>query len=222
MQGILVKSELVLQISNFMLIQKVKTLSINMMGKQILRLLKNNKLVIIFLYFTFIVYSCKNNKEREMIINNQNGLSGHLEQIIECFIEEYNIQGKSIYISEQYPTLEDKHPIFKKGISKYVYISMITYTPSDIRPNRILYTTGMSNYTLFYAIDKDREMTISNDLIWKRMILPKREEPDGKDFPIIIDYIETHFLYNIDENRIELSDFKSESCKGRLDDKYEW
>ncbi len=71
LQGILVKSELVLQILNFMLIQKVKTLSINMMGKQILRLLKNNKLVVVFLYFTFIVYSCKNNKERERRISKE-------------------------------------------------------------------------------------------------------------------------------------------------------
>ncbi len=193
------------------------------MGKQILRLLKNNKLVVVFLYFTFIVYSCKNNKEREMIIHNQNGLSGHLEQIIECFIEEYNVQGKSFYIFEGYPKIEHKLPIPRIDIDKYVYISIVVYDQNpEILENQVLYSTELNNYTLFYSKHKDREMAISNNLIWRKVIPFKDEEYNSKEYSKVIDHIDTEFLYNKEENVIELSNFKSESCKGRLDDKYEW
>lgn len=184
------------------------------------RLIKNKFIRFYFcIVFVLIVYSCD---EKDKIIYNQNGLSGHLEQIIECFVEDYDIQGKNIYAYEQYPTIEHKLPIFKKDINKYVYISMIPYTPSDIGSNRILYSAEMDDYTLFYAMDKNREMAISNNLIWKRIEFPEKEGTDTPKVLGIIDYKQTHFLYNIQENVIELSHFKSESCKGRLNDEYEW
>lgn len=172
------------------------------------------------LKYTFLItlLLCSCNKPKDKILHNSDGLSGHLEQIVTCFVEQYKIsENSNIYISEQSPTIEDRNPALKRSISEYMYISMVVYTPSNIRPNRILYTTETDNYTLFYDMDKGRKMAISNNLIWKKMNLPEREKHNAKEFPIIIDYIETHFLYNKEENTIEISDFKSEYCKGRIE-----
>lgn len=196
-----------------------------MMGRQILRLLKNNKLVVAFLFFAFTAYSCnKINKQEEMIIHNQNGLSGHLEQIIECFIEEYNIQGGTMCVFEAYPTHKNQLPDSFNPIDKYVYISIGVYNKTPhILENQVLYSTELSDYTLLYSKHREKEMAISNNLIWKE-IAPLKDEEIVERTKKIIDpiYIKTEFLYNKEENVIELSDFKSESCKGRLDDEYEW
>lgn len=46
-----------------------------------------------------------------------------ISSILKCFIEEYNVQGKSFYIFEGHPKTEHKLPIPRIDIDKYVYIS---------------------------------------------------------------------------------------------------
>lgn len=192
---------------------------------RILRLLKNNKFNGFYFFFMFILVFCscnKTNKQEDMIIHNPNELSGHLEQIIECFVKEYKVKGKILCIFEGYPTIEHKHPDFITDINidRYVYIVITVYDGvPKINENRVLYTTKLNDYTLYYVFGKDKIMGISNDLIWNKI---ETTDNNTNKFRGFIDYIETQFLYNKEENVIELSDFKSESCKGRLNDEYEW
>lgn len=170
---------------------------------------------------SLIIYGCNNSKE--MNIHNENGLSGHLQEIVDCFVEQYKIpKGSNIYISEGYFTKHSKPFFPTMNINKHVYIVMIEYADDipKISDNRVLYSTKLNSYTLFYALDKDKEMSISNNLVWKKVEQSKEEK--SEEIPVIVDYLETQFVYNKEENVIELSDFRSESCKGRLNDEYEW
>lgn len=173
-----------------------------------------------FLYL-LIIYSCNNsNNSGEMIIYNENGLQGRLQEILTCFIEQYKIpEDDHIYISEGYLRTESKLLFPTMDINRHIYIVIkdYAYDIPIIGTNRVLYKTKLNNHIIFYALDKDKEMGISNNLVWEVVESPIKEE-----LPIIVDYLETQFIYNIQENVIELSDFKSESCKGRLNDEYEW
>ncbi len=187
----------------------------------ILRLLKRSKKIGFCFILSLSLCSCSwFNKHDETINHNKNGLSEPLEQIIDCFVKEYNIQGKKIYIYEEFPINKNKIPFPYTNIEKHALISITVYDDIPvIIDDSMLYSSKLNDYNLLYAVDKDKEMSISNNLIWKR-IEPSKHNING--IPIIIDYVQTYLLYNKEENIIELSSFKSESCKGRFDGQYEW
>jgi hypothetical protein len=181
-----------------------------------------NKIKIIFsCFFCLLICSCN---KSEVHLYNPNGLPEHLQQIVYCFISEYNIpKGRNIHISEsKYRT--NTRPFFSTmNIDKHIHVIMRDYHKDipTISDHRVLYSTKLDGYTLFYEMDKNSEMSISNNLVWKIVNKTKNDEK-FEQLPMIVDYTETQFVYNKEENIIELSDFRSETCKGRLNDEYKW
>lgn len=177
-----------------------------------------NRIKVVFSYFfCLLIYSCN---KSEVYLHNPTGSPEHLQQIVNCFVEENNIpKGRNICIAEgKYRT--NTKPFFSTmDINKHISVIMRDYHNDipTVRDHGVLYSTKLNEYTLFYVMDKEGEMSISNNLVWKK-IKPTKNEEKFEEFPMIVDYTEVQFVYNKEENIIELSDFKSESCKGRLDE----
>jgi hypothetical protein len=176
-----------------------------------------NKIVYLQIFIlSVVIYGC-NNQNNKMVLHNQNGISGNIEIIIECFVKEHNIKGKIILVSDDYYIPENILPASVKDLSKYVNVHLMTFdkTP-NVNEGWVLYSTKLNDYTLFYIYPEDKKMGISNNLVWHRIEQPIKEKHSNFSSLRIIDYVETELIYNKEENVIELSDFKSASCKGRL------
>lgn len=159
----------------------------------------SNKVVIIIIV-SFFLMQC--NQKEKLIKDNKLIKDDELINIAEYFVNRFKIEKNSnILISENDLSYYFNNSL-KLDTANYVYLYITNYSNEipyiDNSDKRELQKTEYNEYTIFYEVNKNAPIRISNNLKWNKVNTKKNDE-----IIMVVDYIELQCLYNLKLKRIE-------------------